>query len=56
MFDFLAVIDDQLPFHPNDGRLMCLTILSSKGSQVTKDTLWPSLVEKAVSLLQLLDS
>ena len=51
------VIDDQLPFHPIDKRLVCMTVLpsspSSADGQFAPDTIWPSLLEKAVSLSQI---
>ncbi|KAJ2930167.1 hypothetical protein H1R20_g6964, partial [Candolleomyces eurysporus] len=39
-----VVIDDQLPYDPQKGTLMCMSTLSSVSSQ---STLWPSLLEKA---------
>ncbi|RXW16410.1 hypothetical protein EST38_g9440 [Candolleomyces aberdarensis] len=39
-----VVIDDQLPYDPQKGTLMCMSTLSSLSSQ---STLWPSLLEKA---------
>ena len=42
-----AFIDDQLPYDPQKGTLMCMSTLPSVPSP---STLWPSLLEKAVSV------
>lgn len=49
IFD-MPVIDDKLPFHPQDNTMMCMSILPSPTSDFcTRKSLWPSLLEKAVS-------
>ncbi|KDR76346.1 hypothetical protein GALMADRAFT_247750 [Galerina marginata CBS 339.88] len=48
-----VAIDDQLPFHPTQGTLMCMSVLPLPSPSIFQDTslseetLWPSLLEKA---------
>ncbi|KAF9485226.1 cysteine proteinase [Pholiota conissans] len=47
-----VLIDDQLPFHPTEGTMMCMSVLplspNSPSSRATPPTaIWPSLLEKA---------
>ncbi|CAA7265581.1 unnamed protein product [Cyclocybe aegerita] len=49
-FQGFLVVDDQLPFHPTEGTVMCMSILSPKSTEapdVEEAPLWPSLLEKA---------
>ncbi|GLB37855.1 putative peptidase C2 family protein [Lyophyllum shimeji] len=41
------VVDDRLPYHPVDGRLMCMSVLSPNGGSAgAEPILWPSILEK----------
>lgn len=55
----LTVIDDKLPYNPDDGSLMCMFVLPSKDGNDFRSPhqkFWPSLLEKAVRQVSLTPS
>ncbi|KAF8891859.1 hypothetical protein BD779DRAFT_1513523 [Infundibulicybe gibba] len=49
-----VMIDDMLPYHPEDGNLLCMSAFPSNSAKVggpKASVLWPSLLEKGVSIL-----
>ncbi|KNZ75773.1 Calpain-like protease palB/RIM13, partial [Termitomyces sp. J132] len=48
------VVDDQLPYHPVNGMLMCMSVLPPRSDPTAAPALWPSILEKLLFELDLL--